>query len=82
MTEEQKAYIEQNVKLIENSEWKTFFEYAPEGTGQLLYEAQVDFLDDVSAISTNMFYYSTITETRLGMYMVRVFLFRFLHQGL
>ena len=62
MTEEQKAYIEQNVGLIENSEWKKFFEYAPEGTGLLLYKAQVDFLADVSAIFTNMFYGSTITE--------------------
>lgn len=62
MTEEQKQYIEQNIELIDNKEWEKFFSQLPDGVGVRLYEAGINFLEDVSEIFVRMFDFSDLTE--------------------
>lgn len=74
MDYKQKQYIEQNIDLIENSRWEELFAKLPcIGVGQLLYEAGINFLEDVSEIHQSMFACSGLTDlvipnniTRIG----------------
>lgn len=57
-----KEYIEKNIELIDNGEWKKFFEGAPNGCGAPLYEAGIPFMEELGYIPTVAFDKSTLTH--------------------
>ena len=60
MTQEQKQFIENNIDLIEQEDWKKFFSACPPGTGYYLYSSGIDFLSDVEELRREMFANSEI----------------------
>ena len=62
MNEEQKQYIEQHIDLIEDGSWDEFFKKAPEGTGGVLYEAEIDFMSKMKHVPSHCFYLSSLTN--------------------
>lgn len=75
MNTEQKQYIEQNIDLIEDNRWEELFENAPDGIGGVLYEAKIDFMNNMIKIPDWLFYNSKIediiipdTVTKIGDY--------------
>lgn len=62
MTTEEKSYIEQNIELIENGNWEQLFKNIPDSfidndlcLGDLLYDADIHFLNDCAVIPANAF---------------------------
>lgn len=55
MTQEQKKYIENNIKLLEDGEWDKFFKDAPTGIGEVLYEAGINFMSELGYVHSNAF---------------------------
>lgn len=62
MTQQQKQYIEQNIDLIENEDWDEFFQNAPDGIGGVLYEAGIEFTNNMIKIPDWLFYNSKIED--------------------
>ena len=56
MTKDQKDYLEKNITLLINNEFEKFFELAPPGIGNILYEADIDFLPYMQRIPRFAFY--------------------------
>ena len=72
MTKEQQDYIEQNIDLIENNEWKKFFKDAPSGTGGVLYTATIDFINYIEEIPEKSFYKSKIEDITIPNNVTRI----------
>lgn len=60
MTQEQKAYIEQNIDLIRDNRWEEFFKNAPSGIGAPLYIAGIDFMSHMKEVPPTCFEDSNI----------------------
>ena len=60
MTHEQKEYIEKNINLIKNDDWDKFFQDAPDGTGDVLYTAGIDFMSELKTVPQGCFARSNI----------------------
>lgn len=43
-------YIEENINLIDSSNWKEFFKNAPAGIGEILYEADIPFMEELGYV--------------------------------
>ena len=58
MTEQQKRYIETNIELIEDDRWDEFFNTnRSRGIGEVLYEAGIHFLNEMTYVPNYAFYY-------------------------
>ena len=55
LSEKYNQYIKDNIDLIDLNKWQEFFENAPHGIGEILLNAGIDFLSEVSNINTRMF---------------------------
>lgn len=55
MNAKHKKYIEQNIELIENDDWEKFFKKAPQGIGEALYIAKIDFMTVLGYIPSYAF---------------------------
>lgn len=56
MTTKQKDYIEQNIDLIQDNRWKEFFDEAPAGIGDVIYNADIDFMSALQEVPLHAFY--------------------------
>lgn len=56
MNTQQKQYIEQNIELIEQGQWDDFFKDCPLGIASTLYDADIDFMYEMSRVPTGAFY--------------------------
>ena len=52
-------YIEANVALIENKQWKKFFDNAPGGCGGPLYDAGIPFMEELGYVPRGAFHLCT-----------------------
>lgn len=55
-------YIENNINLIDKGDWGTFFDDAPAGIGSFLYDADIDFLSELTYIPSEAFWNSPLSS--------------------
>lgn len=66
MTTEQKKYIEENINLMDGRKWELFFsDICPEGMGSILYDAEIEFLKDMTYVPARAFKYSDIQKIEI-----------------
>ena len=66
MNQEQKQYVERNIHLIDNDDWDKFFLDAPEGTGEALYIAGIDFMSIMGKVPPRCFYRSSLRNITIS----------------
>lgn len=58
-------YIEQNIELIENDEWEEFFQHGPNGLGEVLLQAGIDFMLPLKRVPSRSFAKSNVTYVNI-----------------
>lgn len=54
-----KDFIKNNIDLIDDDNWEEFFKLAPIGIGNILYNANIDFMTHLMFIPEDAFAHST-----------------------
>lgn len=72
MSNTAKQYILDHLDLIDANEWDIFFNNAPDGVGELLYAADIDFLSYLNAVPRGCFVRSDIIDIILPKTITRI----------